>query len=210
MPPIEEIMAMPAGTLDEWRRRQYLLDLKALDNDVITSRNDLVYESESGIWIMDYKTVGRSKTNSRTGRLIRWNEANEFALNWQSLINLHILRAKLGPRVRGFVVTRATRQPPYDFDRNPLTIPSIAYMEAPRAAREAVLHEYEVMRKIEQGSKPRPSYHACWGRYGACDYRDVCRAHTEEERAKILTGPSYTQMPAAEIQAFKSRLRVVQ
>src|SRR5262249_49276293 len=150
-------------------------------------RSDLLYETDAGnIWIMDYKTHGRSRVNPKTGRLTQWKEEGEYAINFQVLMNLHILRARLGYRVRGFVIQRCTRQEPYDFDRHVLTIPEGPYRDAPRMMRELVKEEYDVVAKIEAGGRPSPRYHACYGRYGACDYRYVCLAATQDKMHERL------------------------
>jgi len=200
---IEEEFAATLGELDPggpWPE---------LDNDLVTCRPDLVYEIGPWIWILDYKSHGRSRVNPKTGRLTRWKEDGEYAINWQVLINLLILRKRLGPRVRGFVIQRTTRQEPYDFDRTPLTIPQIPYEEAARTARELVRHEYQVMSKIEQGERPSARYHACYGRFGPCDYRYACLSPDRETMQKRLNS-EYNRANDAEVTRLKSRLRVVQ
>lgn len=177
-----------------------------LDKDIISSRYDLIYETPAGIWIMDYKTHGRSRVNPTTGRLSRWYEDGEYGLNWQVLINLVILRKRLGPRVLGFIIQRSTRQEPYDFDRHVLEIPQLAYDETPRVARELVKHEYDVKARIEAGGRPSPRFHACYGRYGPCDYREVCMLHTREAMLSRLN-QSFTRPPADEIQRMWNGLR---
>jgi PD-(D/E)XK nuclease superfamily protein len=181
-----------------------------LDNELVTCRSDLVYETlqDCDVWGLDYKSHGRSRVNPRTGRLTRWKDDGEHAIDWQVLLNLLILRARLGPRVRGFVIQRTTRQPPYDFDRHVLTIPAVAYEEAGRTARELVKREIEVMQKIENGGKPSPRYYACQGRFGACDYRPVCMASSKEAMNNILAA-DYRRPPPAEVAAMHARLRVV-
>lgn len=182
-----------------------------LDNEIVTVRSDLVYETERGyISVMDYKSHGRSKVNPKTGRLRQWNmETNEYALNFQVLMNLHVLRARFGSRVREFVIQRSTRQEPYDFDRPVLIIPQEAYREAPRTMRELVKHEHEVMQRITAGEKPSPRFHACYGKYGPCDYRSVCLAPNKDEAYKRLYR-DFEQLPAEEVASMHARLRVVQ
>jgi len=179
-----------------------------LDDDIVTCRTDLVYENAAGYWVMDYKSHGRSKVNPRTGRLTRWKDDGEYGLNWQVLWNLHILRKRYGSKVRGFVIQRTTRQEPYDFDRTPLTIPPLAYEEAPRVMRELVKYEYDVMSKVDNGEKPSPRFHACYGRYGPCDYRDVCMASSPADQRLILEN-MFTQPPEHELLAARAKLRVI-
>lgn len=200
---IEEEFAATLGELDPggpWPE---------LDQDLVTCRSDMVYRDLSGgVWIMDYKSHGRSKVNPRTGLLTKWASDGEYSLNWQVLINLLVLRARIG-RVDGFVIQRTTRQEPYDFDRHVLTIPLLAYQEAGRVARELVHREYEVKEKIARGEKPSPRFHACYGRYGPCDYHYVCTAATREEMNTRLQSSTYTHMPAEQVAALNARLRVV-
>jgi len=157
-----------------------------LDDEVVTCRSDLVFENDDGIWIMDYKSVGAQGTG-RDGRLWRWKANNEYALNLQVLVNLHLVRRVLGAgRVRGFIIQRTTRQGPYDFDRHVLSVPMKAYKETPRQLRYAVQHEMEVARTIQEGGRPKPSFNACFGRYGACDYRDACMAKDDAGFQAVL------------------------
>ena len=150
-----------------------------LDDEVVTCRSDLVYESDAGIWILDYKTFGASKVNRRTGRLFKWKPDGEFHLNFQVMMNLHILRQPryFGASLNGFVIQRSTRQAPFDFDRHPLTIPTLAYQETPRNIRRLVKKEHETMAMVARGEDPPASLgYACIGRYGYCDYRDAREA----------------------------------
>ena len=156
-----------------------------LDDEEVTCRTDLVFENESGLWIMDYKSLGRSKCR-RDGTLMRWKEDGEYALNWQVLVNLWLVRHELGSKVRGFIVQRTTRHKPYDFDRHVLTVPVKAYKETPRQLRYRVHHEREVVRKLEAGERPKASFHACYGRYGPCDYWDACKAPDDASFQAII------------------------
>jgi len=193
---IEEEFSATLGEIDSFDADRPRPDL---DDEIVTCRTDLVAKNTraGGIWILDYKTIGISKVSKKTGNMFRWNPKGEYALDWQVLINLHLVRATLAREghpdafdVRGFIIQRATREPDrngrHDFDRHVLVIPPIAYKEAARAARLAVIHEVEVRDRIEAGGKPNPSYHACWGQYGPCDYRNVCIAEDKEQQAEIL------------------------
>ena len=157
-----------------------------LDDEVVTCRSDLVFENDAGIWIMDYKSLGRSKCR-KDGTLMRWKEDGEYALNWQVLVNLWLVRQELGPKVRGFVVQRTTRHRPYDFDRHVLTVPVKAYKETPRQLRLRALHEKEVREKLARGERPKASFHACYGRYGPCDYWDACKANDDAGFTRVIS-----------------------
>lgn len=182
----------------------------SLDNEIVTCRPDLIYRTKSGaISVLDYKSHGNSRVNPTTGRLTRWNqETGEYALNWQVLTNLHIVRARLGYRVADFVIQRTTRQEPYDFDRHVLKIPQLAYTEAPRVMRELVKQERESIVKLERGERPSPRFHACMGRFGPCDYRFVCTA-TDRDMMLDRLQTKYSCPPREEVLTMRSRLRVV-
>jgi len=164
-----------------------------LDDEEVTCRSDLVYElTRSGFGnIMDHKSFGVSKTR-RDGTLVKWSPDGEFSLNWQILVNLQIVRAELlrmgrDPTwLRGFVIQRCTRNSPYVFDRNVVPISQAAYSYTPRLLRKAVKMELDLMARIEAGDAPDPNYDACYGKYGPCDYIDVCRAATDEQAKAVL------------------------
>jgi hypothetical protein len=185
-----------------------------LDPEIVTCRNDLLYQD--GPWedVMDFKSHGRSKVNSRTGRLTKWKPDGEYGLNWQALVNLHLTRARRGPMVRAFVIGRTTRQVTqlgfYDHDHHVLEIPGMAYEETPRQLRRLVKKERDLMHRLDCGGTPEPSYHACYGRFGPCDYRYACMAKNKAQMMERLMGEEYTQAPQKEIQENRSKLRVIQ
>lgn len=181
-----------------------------LDNDVVTFRGDLIIAARlnGDITLVDYKTLGSSKVHPKTRRLLRWNPTSEYGLHWQTLMNLHILRKHYGARVRHVAVQRTTRQIPYDFDRPLLLIPDQAYAETPRVMRELVKMEYDVIGKILAGGKPSPRFHACFHRYGDCDYKIACMEASEAQH--ILTLEKYFTKPSpAESAAARRRLRIL-
>lgn len=179
----------------------------SLDHEVITCRADLVVLAidpetrEPVLWIIDYKSAGKNWdfVDGRwimRGGLEPWKEDGDYLLNWQVLVNLHILRAPSnrlrlgGYPVKGFYIQRMTREPDgygrFYFDRHLVTAPHMAYARAPRVAREAVRRERQVLENIKNGIAPNPSYWACYGKYGPCDYRDVCAARDVEQQNQIL------------------------
>ena len=178
-----------------------------VDDELVTARSDRTYRTESGLWIMDYKSVGRSGCN-RNGLLKTWDPRGKYALNWQSFINLLVSRAA-GFDTRGFVILRTTRQAPYDFDRKPLTIPSAPYKAAARVVRECVKHEHTLIKKLDEGGSPSPRFHACHNEYGACDYLDICLAETEADQHRVVA-ENFKQAPQDVIQRVRKSLRVIQ
>lgn len=160
-----------------------------LDNEVISCRPDLIARSGGILNIWDSKSAraGWSK-RGEPGRLERWSDKGPWALDWQSLVNLHIVRRRLSEPVQSFIIQRLKREPPYDFDRHVLKIPPRPYELAPRVAREAVYREIQIREKVKKGIAPTPSFWACYGRYGPCDYRDLCmaKAETQDEVRRAL------------------------
>jgi hypothetical protein len=206
----------PVGIEEEYQTTLGELDpggpWPELDNEIVSCRLDLLFRNAAGLWIRDYKSHGRSKVNPRTGRLTRWKEDGEFAIHWQALMNLHILRKCYGPEVLGFQILRATRQPTkygrYDFDVHVLTITDMAYNETPRMIRKAVRREHEIIEALDRGEPPDPAYHACMGRFGPCDYRDACMAKNKYKMKETLMNPRlFTRPPQEEIDQMRAGLR---
>ena len=159
-----------------------------LDNEVVTCRTDLVIEVNGDLWIVDHKTTGGTSGQ----RLAAWREDGEYKLSWQIMLNLAILRApsnvaRLGKRVRGFIIQRAKTRQPFDFDQHPVQVSAKAYALAPRTAREYVIAEKVIEAKIAAKQSPSPNFAMCWGRYGACDYHGLCGAASDFEQNQIIT-----------------------
>lgn len=163
--------------------------------EVVTARLDLVCRSRvtGGLWVVDYKSVGRAGTNPRStppGRLRGWSEnTNEYLIFWQGLMALHVASAHLAREgvldpLCGFVVRRMTRQPAWDTDEWILRKPLLPYNETPSLIRRCVTREFELKQEHAQG---RPAARtgiltgACFNRYGACEYRPACAKDTEAE-----------------------------
>jgi hypothetical protein len=177
---VEQEFAATLGELDPdcpsgWDRRH--------DNQIVTCRADLIVEINGELWIVDHKTQGG---NHKSQRLDKWHDDGEFLLNWQVLMNLHILRKRAKTSVRGFVINRIRRRMPFDFDRHVLQVPLRAYEQAPRTARSMVARELYIRDKAESGIAPIPNFAACFGRYGPCDYRQLCAADSKEEQDRLL------------------------
>lgn len=186
---------------------------RTLDDEVVTCRPDLVYEflATGDLWCLDFKTLGRSRTNLKAGgKLYKFNPLGEWALNFQVLLNLKILRLRLGEdRVAGFKLQRCTRQRTWDFDRSTLTIPKREYQEFGRTVREFVRLEREIVARAEQGIEPLP-YYECMGRFGTCDYRAVCLQDTEEKLQALLNNrDSFDRATDEELTMMRQRLRVI-
>lgn len=155
---------------------------KTLDDEVVTCRSDLVVrDPDSGcLWVVDHKTKSGEWRNN--GRLPAWNPDGEYAVSWQACINLLILRQRYpNDTVRGFIVNRITRRPPFDFDRHVLTISPRVYANVPRVIRDCVARERMIDGMLTAGETPMPAYWECYGRFGTCDYRKLCNAASVDE-----------------------------
>lgn len=161
-----------------------------LDSESISIRPDLVAELNGELWIVDHKTQRGGWNSDRLGV---WKDDGEFLMSWQAMLYLHVLRALETRPVKGFLIQRVKRNPPYDHDRNPLRIPALAYKQVPRAARDMVREELKIRRELRQGTAPTPNFAACQGRYGPCDYRDLCSADSEVMKALAMS-TSYVQI----------------
>lgn len=154
-----------------------------LDAERITCRSDLIIESNGEYWAVDYKC---SAGTFNQERLEPWKDDGEYRMHWQAIVNLHILRKRLDKPVRGFIIQRIKRKAPYDFDRRALKIPVLAYQTAPRSMRMFVKRENELLARLRAGEKPVPNYACCQGRYGACDYINLCGADSEAMRDLVF------------------------
>ena len=161
-----------------------------LDSEVVTCRTDLVIETNGELWIVDHKSTGGGWGGKE--RLETWKDDGEYKMNWQVLMNLHILRAPSnaarfgGKTIKGFIIQRIKHRTPFDFDRHPVHVPALAYQAAPRAARQYVAKEREILAKINRGESPTPNFSSCFGRYGKCDYYDLCAAGSKSEQQTIM------------------------
>jgi len=157
-----------------------------LVDEVITCRNDLVVVWNGEAWIVDHKT----SRGSNSGRLAKWKEDGDFGLSFQGCQNLHICRNQdelpINYPLRGFAINRIKRTLPYDGDRHALRPPELAYNDSKMMMVEAVRREAQIIEKINVGGKPTPKYAACEGRYGKCDYFNVCAARSKEQQSRVL------------------------
>lgn len=155
-----------------------------IDTTILTAKPDLIAEANGSLWVVDHKCSAGGWSKDR---LERWKDDGEYLLAWQPMLYLHIIRKRLAPRqVKGFVIQRIKRKLPYDVDRNPLRIPARAYSQVPRTARKLVERETEILEGVAQGEPPIPNFSACMGRYGPCDYRDLCAADSDATKRSVM------------------------
>lgn len=180
-----------------------------IKDEQLTCRVDLLAVWNGEIWCVDHKT---QSGQSSTGRLAKWKSDGQFGLNWQVFQNLWILRTQepaLPYPVRGFAINRIKRSAPYDFDRHALQPPELAYNDAPIMITAAVQRERDIQEKILAGGKPTPNYAACHGRYGKCDYHDVCSARSKDAQARIIEMEFMNRSDGSSAPATASRLPVI-
>lgn len=158
-----------------------------LNNEVVTVRSDVVGERDGSLWIRDHKTkIADWRIYAYKDRLPPWKEGNEFSLNWQALMNLHVVRHCLGvDQVAGFEINRIKRDAPFDRDCHVLKIPEKPYKDTPRVIREAVRRERQLALKATKGEKPTPFFWECFSPY-PCDYLPLCKNSKEDELVKII------------------------
>jgi len=157
-------------------------------DEVVTGKFDLVILQNGELYVVDHKT---SADRTRNGRLRVWNNNNEWQTTPQLLHNMHIARVdekltSLGKFIRAPVINRLKRTSPCDFDRHVIHIPDLAYEETPLEIEDAVRTERKLKILIEAGGRPPPNRSACVGRYGNCDYYELCKASSRDERDDIL------------------------
>jgi hypothetical protein len=175
----EEIEVLVSGPGEKPR-----FERRRLNDEVVSCRPDLIVESDGLKWVIDHKSAGGAWGKNKD-RLERWKEDGPFSLDWQIMVNLHIVRQHMP--VEGFVIQRLKREPPWDFDRHVVGVPRRAYQKTPSIMRALVREEIQLRNKIARGQLPIASLGwACLGRYGACDFREVCRAQTVEQAKRRL------------------------
>ena len=148
---------------------------------LITTRLDLLIESNGGGWVVDNKfTKAHGWTNDTRDRLPRWNDHGQYALDWQSVLALRLARMEFGlDWVKGFVIQRGKRLAPHDFDRNPLTISPAVYHDAVDTCLAAARYEIAQLEVASRKEVPAGSFWACNDYGRPCDYRELCLAQPD-------------------------------
>lgn len=178
---VEEQIGVPLGEIDP-RCPDY--QGKQLDDDtVVTVRPDVLSERPDGVrCLRDYKGSAGD-----WGRLASWKEDGEFGLAWQPMEYLFVTRLRV-ENIGAFWIDRIKRTPPFEFDRHPLSPTPEAYQQVPRVIRRQVLKRRLLRERVAynelypgQGGLAEylsglGSYWTCWGRYGPCDFYDLCRS----------------------------------
>jgi hypothetical protein len=167
----------------------------------------LVYDHEAQkVDIIDYKYTGAGW--GRYDAMSKWTPSVMQGYRSQALVYLYICR-HLGIPVRSFLIRRIfrNRKAPvelrdrpgwfdaeFESDENPVSISPLAYAEVPQMLYQSAVVTARVERALARGEALAPNYSACVGRYGACDYMDVCHAESPKSR-NIAVDASFVRLP---------------
>lgn len=194
----------PVAVEEQFQAKLSDLDPRPEDpyaDEVVTCGTDLVVLNKmtGQFWITDHKSKGFDAfSRARVQRMDPWTRKStgggdheQYALHWQSLVNLHLVRRAYPDQViAGFMINRFTRERNSEghflFDRHPLHTSPRVYERAPQVMRHAVEEEARLDGIIAAGGQPEPHYWACHGKYGACDYLPLCNADSEDQMNHVL------------------------
>lgn len=171
---------LPDGVEDLWA------------DEVITCGTDLVVRNTvtDMLWIPDHKSKGFDPFGrSSSPRMEPWRrDSEQYTVHWQALVNLLIVRQAFPDKVvGGFIINRFTRKQPFLFDRHTLHVSPRVYAEAPAQIRRAVMEEARIDNLVNAGGRPAPNYWACHGKYGCCDYVELCNADDDAQMNRVLS-----------------------
>lgn len=152
------------------------------DDVVISCRPDLVIGNNGKVFIVDHKCSSGEYNKPQLGS---WKADGEYRMHWQAMVYMHIMRKRLGA-VEGFIIQRIKRKAPFDFARHVLPLPALPYTQTPAAIRRAVRKDLELRARLAAGDVSVPSFSDCFGRYGACDYANVCAVDSRREQDQVL------------------------
>ena len=164
-----------------------------LDNEVVSSRLDLLVKMNGRVWAVDYKTTAGGGFGS-SKRLPTWNPEGEYAVHFQFMLQTAILRVNFGSEFGGVIVERILKKPPFDFDRSVAPIQRRMFNELPdilarlcAAERSIAMQTYEAHGAGEDMTlwKPTGNPWNCWGWGHPCEYRPICIAETNEQEREV-------------------------
>lgn len=147
-------------------------------------RIDLVYETSSGVYVMDHKT---STIATNTG---------EFTISHQLYGYVDAVEYLLGGRqVSGFVVNRIVwRKPtrtgvPFTFERALTTASRTLLAEW----KQDVIHIIaDLVEAVRRGYMQRETVW-CYGKFGQCPFHKVCTLDTPEQREVLLGSGEFSE-----------------
>ena len=193
----------PVAVEEEFQARLGDLGIEGpLSEEVVTCGTDLIVRNlhTNQLWVCDHKSKGFDPFNrSRVERLEPWvrkstggGDHEQYTIHWQALVNLYLVRlAYPNEVVGGFIINRFSRKKTktghFLFDRHTLHTSPRVYAHAPQVMRYAVQKELDLDGMVAAGGKPEPHYWACHGKYGCCDYIDLCNADDEDQMNDVLS-----------------------
>jgi hypothetical protein len=161
------------------------------DNEVVSSRIDLVLRTNGYLWACDYKTTA----HANRGRLAQFNPDGEYAVNWQFLLQTAILRVNLGDEFRGVLVERILKKPPFDFDRAVAPISRRAFLDLPNVLARQCLLERQIAKQALDAQAlgedmgawlPSGNWWNCYQWGSPCEYRPICTAETDGQAQDVV------------------------
>lgn len=161
-----------------------------IGREILTARKDLVARVDGKLTDVDYKTKAG---NRRWDKLEKFDEA-EFPRDRQILENLAISRARFKEPIDDFMIRRVKREASFDIADDFVAVDWRAHKGVAARARRTVQTEIRVADRVRQGKKIRENgldSNACFGRFGPCDYFNVCGAQTRDDRL-VQIGRNFT------------------
>lgn len=156
---------------------QYLLTLRELGavpaghrlaDEVISVRPDMIIRLNGRVWLIDYKT--QSPRNGALGPL-----AVSYSVGIQAIMYVAVMR-KWYEGLAGMVIERVSSRPPWTSHRSPIDPPK--ELADPCTWHPMIVRAIEREFELSRGTKLAPDgllTGACFGRYGECDFLDLCR-----------------------------------
>lgn len=157
-----------------------------LDSQIVTARIDLAGVINGMVDFIDFKCEAGNTTR---GVLSVFHE-DDWAASRQFREILTIARARYTNPIRGVVIRRLMREPPFDFDTQPVLIPTSFYEMTGRQMRESMKRVVEAKKSMARGNVV-PSDGAKTdlcnrGPWGPCDYLPVCKLATVAKQVDAL------------------------
>lgn len=146
-------------------------------------RIDMVYETASGVYVMDHKT---STMATNTG---------EFVLSHQMYGYVAAVEHLLSRPVAGFVVNRIVwRKPtktgtPFTFERALTPVTRELLVEWERDVTHIIA---DLLEAVRRGYMQKETVW-CYGKFGQCPFHKVCTLATEEQREVMLASGEYME-----------------
>ena len=160
-------------------------------DELVSARTDWVGLINGYFQMVDHKTLNPRNANNSLGT---YRDHHEHF--WQAAVNKLVATAELkrsgGPEVESFNIQRITRSLPLDVSIDAILLPTVAMDEIPRAMVTALRQERQLMAWIDGGEKLPRHFHQCYGRFGNCDFVNVCHATSKQEQLAVLANDFYS------------------